>query len=176
MSSTTSASYGMKPQTVAAPPPGSNGSVYSNGKAISENRAETQNRTKFGGSKRSFRGGAGTVTVSPLQSTGLREPGPITSSSNNIQATQNMVQGSENKTYDACVGQGPSCGQAGGKRRRLSRNLIGGSHQVPSWGCMSGGISRGISRGKRRTCRKRKRQGKTCRKRRGKTCRGRRRK
>jgi hypothetical protein len=164
MSSTTSASYGMKPQTVAAPPPGSNGSVYSNGKAISENRAETQNRTKFGGSKRSFRGGAGTVTVSPLQSTGMHEPGPITSSSNNIQATQNMVQGSENKTYDACVGQGPSCGQAGG------------SHQVPSWGCMSGGISRGISRGKRRTCRKRKRRGKTCRKRRGKTCRGRRRK
>jgi hypothetical protein len=176
MSSTPTAvpasAYGMQPQTVAPPPPGSNGSIYSNGAAISKNNAELQNTTnKIGGSKRSFRGGAAEViTVSPM-TVPYREAGTgdNTTAANLTNSTKAQSEIYANKQYDLCVGsKDATCGQSGGRKKRVMRKSLTNQQSLrggwPAWGCMSGG--------KRKTCRKRK--GKTCRKRRGKTCRKRR--
>ena len=123
MSSTASA-YGVQSQTLAAPPVGSNGSIYSNGKAISAQNAVAQNRSKFGG--------AASIVVPPV-SIPYRETGSgsQTTSANITGSTRNQAQGFADKQFDNCVGvSGPCGGQSGGRRRKkrnfTSRRLIGG--------------------------------------------------
>ena len=163
--------YGYPPQTFKPPPPGSNGSIYSNGAAISANNAELQNKTnKFGGSKRSFRGGAADLITVPAMNVPYRETGAgaNTTSANLTNSTKAQAEIYANKQYDGCVGsKDATCGQAGGRKKRgMTKSLTSLRGGWPAWGCMSGG--------RRRTCRKRRGKCKTCRKRRVKTCRKRR--
>ena len=156
MSSESPSAYGMKPNTVGP----STGSIYSDGKIIQANNNETQNRAKFGGKR-----GGGTITVTPLPHTGMRETGRggNTSNGNNVAATTTQASLFKQSELDNNVGQ------SGGRRRSLKGGW-------PAWRCMSGGMSGGMSRGRSRGKIRKRRT--TCRKRkgRGKTCRGRRRK
>ena len=160
--STTASSYGVQSQKLAAPPIGSNGSIYSNGKAISAQNASAQNRGKFGG--------AASIVVPPV-SVPYRETGSgsQTTSANITNSTKAQSQIFADKKFDNCVGvSGPCGGQSGGRRRKpksVRRSLIGG---WPSWRCMSGGTRRTCRRKGRRTCRKGRGRGKTCRGRRRK--------
>jgi hypothetical protein len=142
--------YGLPPQTLAPPPPGSDGSIYSNAAAISKNNAEIQNKSKFGGSRRKLRGGAASITVPPV-SVPYKEAGAgnNTTSANITNSTKVQADLYAAKQYDACVGSSdPSCGQqAGGKKRKLKGGW-------PAWRCMSGGKSIRKSRGKCRKSRK----------------------
>ena len=121
MSTVPASSYGIQQQVVAAPPVGSNGSIYSNGKAISANNAQAQNRAKFGGKK----GGAATIPV-PVVPIPYREAGggSNTAASNVTSLTTATAKGSEQRKYDAVGGcGGSSCGLTGGrshKRKRIS--------------------------------------------------------
>lgn len=157
-------------QQLAAPPPGSDGSIYSNGKAIAANNAETQNNLAQigkGGSRRRFKGGAATnlnpapapapIVVPPVQ-VPYKEAGvgSNTTSANVSNSTTVDATLSANSQFDACVGSSnPACGQvAGGK-------IKGG---WPNWRCMSGGNKRsgknsskkrrGKNSSKKRKCRK----------------------
>jgi hypothetical protein len=138
------------PQQLAAPPPGSNGSIYGNSNAIAANNALAQNNLANigkGGSRRRFKGGA-TIVVPPVQIP-YKDPGNMTnanvSNSTMLGATLNA-----NSQFDACVGStNPACGQVAG-----GRQIKGG---WPNWGCMSGGIRKRKSSKKsksRRKCRK----------------------
>ena len=116
MSTVPASSYGIQQQTVAPPPVGSNGSIYSNGKAISANNAQTQNKTKFGGKK----GGAATIPVAVVpvmyKETGA---GNNTTAANVTNSNKTQADLYANKQFDGCVGStDSSCGQSGGKRRR----------------------------------------------------------
>ena len=149
--SVSASAYGMQPQTVAPPPPGSNGSIYSSGAAISKNNADMQNKAKFGGSRRSFKGGAASIVVPPVQ-VPYKEVGAgnNTTSANITNSTKAQADIYANKQYDACVGStNPSCGMSGGKGR---------SHKGgwPNWRCMSGGKRRTNKRTTKRSCRSRK--------------------
>ena len=159
--SVSASAYGMQPQTVAPPPPGSNGSIYSSGAAISKNNADMQNKAKFGGSRRSFKGGAASIVVPPVQ-VPYKEVGAgnNTTSANITNSTKAQADIYANKQYDACVGStNPSCGMSGGKvNHSKGRSHKGG---WPHWGCMSGGKKRSNKRrtNKRttkRSCKKRK--------------------
>jgi hypothetical protein len=134
-------------QQVAAPPPGSDGSIYGNSNAIAANNAQAQNNLANigkGGSRKRFKGGS-TITVPPVQIP-YKDPGNMTNANVNksimLGATLNA-----NSQFDACVGStNPACGQAGG------RKIKGG---WPNWGCMSGGKRKSSKKSKsRRKCRK----------------------
>lgn len=159
-------------QQLAAPPAGSNGSIYGNSNAIAANNALAQNNLANigkGGSRRRFKGGAtnlnpapapapapAPIVVPPVQIP-YKDPGNMT----NANVTNSTMLGATlnaNSQFDACVGStNPACGQvAGGK-------IKGG---WPNWGCMSGGkrkrksIKKSKSRRKcrkTRKCRRRKR-------------------
>jgi hypothetical protein len=137
--------YNPPQQQLAAPPPGSNGSIYGNSNAIAANSALEQNKLANigkGGSRRRLKGGS-TIVVPPIQIP-YKDPGNMTnanvSNSTMLGATLNA-----NSQFDACVGStNPACGQTGG------RKIKGG---WPNWGCMSGGIKRS---GKRKSSKKSK--------------------
>ena len=127
MSTVPASSYGIQQQVVAAPPVGSNGSIYSNGKAISANNAQAQNRAKFGGKK----GGAATIPV-PVVPIPYREAGggSNTAASNVTSLTTATAKGSEQRKYDAVGGcGGSSCGLTGGRRRSKRRSHKRRSHK-----------------------------------------------
>jgi hypothetical protein len=136
--STYSPNYTPPAQQLAPPPPGSNGSLYSSAGAITKNNATSQNNlNKIGGSRRHmrFKGGAtDSIVVTPMRvpypETGR---GDQTTSANVTNSTKVGASLNANQQYDACVGQGASCGMSGGKK------LAGG---LPNWRCMSGGKSR----------------------------------
>jgi hypothetical protein len=148
--SPTSNDYGVKSMTVAAPQPGSNGSIQQNNTAMINQNTEKQMAARFGGARKRFRGGAsnGTIVVPPMQ-INYRDTGTgntkTTTNVTDITKTQSTLYA--NQEYDGLVGQ-----KAGRKRsykrnykRSRSRKLVGG--QVPTWGCMSGGKSK-----KRKRC------------------------
>jgi hypothetical protein len=136
-------SYTPPQNTVAPLPPGAS-DMRSASIANTNSVATKQNElNQLAGSrkrnKRRFRGGAttGTITVpvvpNPVPETGS---GANTTSANITNSTKVGAAENANSKYDACVGQGASCGMAGGRKRST---LKGG---WPSWGCMSGGVSR----------------------------------
>lgn len=109
-------SYGIQQQTVAPPPLGSNGSIYSNGAAISANNAQTQNKAKFGGK----RGGAATIPVAVVpvmyKETGSGANTTAANVTNSNKAQANLYA---NKQFDGCVGSSDaSCGLKGGRKQR----------------------------------------------------------
>jgi hypothetical protein len=119
MSTVPPSSYGIQQQTVAPPPFGSNGSIYSNGKAISANNAQTQNKAKFGGK----RGGAATIPVAVVpilfKDGGA---GSNTTAANVTNSNKTQADLYANKQFDGCVGSSdPSCGQIAGKRRSCKK-------------------------------------------------------
>ena len=111
--------YGIQQQTVAPPPFGGNGSIYSNGAAISANNAQTQNKTKFGGK----RGGAATIPVAVVpviyKETGS---GSNTTAANVTNSNKTQADLYANKQFDGCVGSSDaSCGLKGGQRSKRRR-------------------------------------------------------
>jgi len=136
-------------QQLAAPPPGSDGSIYGNSNAIAANNAQAQNnlaKIGKGGSRRRFKGGA-TIVVPPVQvpykeaGAGSNTTSANVSNSTTVGATLNA-----NSQFDACVGSSnPACGQVAG-----SKKIKGG---WPHWGCMSGGKRKS---GKRKSSKKSK--------------------
>ena len=148
--------YTPPPQQLAAPPSGSDGSIYGNSNAIAANNADAQNslsKIGKGGSRRRFKGGAtnlnpapAPIVVPPVQvpykeaGTGSNTTSANVSNSTSVGATL-----SANSQFDACVGSSnPACGQVAGGRK-----IKGG---WPNWGCMSGGKRSG----KRKSCKKSK--------------------
>lgn len=151
-------------QQLAAPPAGSDGSIYSNSNAIAANNAQSQNnlaKIGKGGSRRRFKGGAtnlspapaapaAPIVVPPVQ-VPYKEAGAGTNTTSANVSNSTMVGAAlnANSQFDACVGSSnPACGQAGG------RKIQGG---WPNWGCMSGGKRKRKSSKKsksRRKCRK----------------------
>jgi hypothetical protein len=135
--------YSPPQQQLAAPPPGSDGSIYSNGKAISSNNADAQNslaQIGKGGARRRFKGGAADIVVPPVN---VPYPeagaGSNTTSANVSNSTTVGASLNANSQFDACVGSAdPSCGQVAGGRK-----IKGG---WPDWGCMTGGIKRSRKR------------------------------
>jgi len=141
--------------TVKPYPPGASG-MRSASIANNNNSANQQNElNKIGGTRRRkfkrIRGGAtgSTITVpvvpNPVPETGS---GQNTTSANVTNSTKVGAAESANSKYDACVGQGASCGMSGGKKRSTFK---GGKHV--HWGCMSGGVSR-RKKGSRKSRRK----------------------
>ena len=119
MSAVPASSYGIQQQTVAPPPLGGNGSIYSNGAAISANNAQTQNKAKFGGK----RGGAATIPVAVVpvmyKETGA---GANTTAANVTNSNKAQADLYANKQFDGCVGSSDaSCGLKGGRRRSRKR-------------------------------------------------------
>ena len=111
--------YGIQQQTVAPPPVGSNGSIYSNGKAISANNAQTQNKAKFGGK----RGGAATIPAAVVPVV-YREAGSgaNTTAANVTNSNKAQADLYANKQFDGCVGSSDaSCGLKGGQRSKRRR-------------------------------------------------------
>jgi mevalonate pyrophosphate decarboxylase len=119
--------YGVKPMQVAAPLPGSNGSIQQNNTAMTNQANQAQIKARFGGSK------GGAVTVPPVQ-INYRETGVGNTSTNGNVAAVTRAQSDlyAAKEFDSQVGQ------KAGKRRSYSKSkkLTGG---WPAWGCMSGG-------------------------------------
>jgi hypothetical protein len=134
-----SISYTLPPQQIAAPPPGSNGSIYENSVAIAANNAQAQNNlanVARGGSRRRFKGGATGLTPAPIVVPPVqilyKDPGNMTYD-NVINLTKVGATLNANSQFDACVGSSnPACGQAGGKNKKFKGGF-------PNWGCMSGG-------------------------------------
>lgn len=148
--------YGVPPQTVQALPAGATN--IRNAAIVNQNNATAKQMALIGGKKkRIYKGGASTITVPPVPSTGISDGG---ASANNYKM---LTEATANQTvqagYDACVGQGASCTaqvyatqkQMGGRKKKQTKK--GGSHK---WSCMSGG--------KKRLSRKNKKQKKSCRK------------
>ena len=107
--------YGVKPMQVAAPLPGSNGSIQQNNSAMTNQSNQTQIKARFGGAKggkakggkaksRGAKGGA--VTVPPIQisykDTGVNN---TSTQANVIASTRTQADLSAAKVYDAQVGQ-----------------------------------------------------------------------
>lgn len=145
---------------VAAPPEGSNGSIYSSVQVITAKNAMTQNKLNniVGGSRRrrqrqksrKFKGGASDSITVPVIRPIFKDTG---SGNNTISANvKNLTilgaTENENCKYDSLVGV-----KTGGKK---SSTFKGGQHV--HWGCMSGGKSRRKkgSRRKRRKSRRRR--------------------
>ncbi len=136
--------YTPQQNTVAPLPPGatdmrSASIANTNSVAAKQNELNQMAGSRKRKGMRRFRGGAttGTITVpvvpNPVPETGI---GANTTSANITNSTKVGAAENANSKYDACVGQGASCGMAGGRKRST---LKGG---WPSWGCMSGGVSR----------------------------------
>lgn len=130
---TSASAYGVKPMTVGAAPPGSNGSLQQNNTAITNQNTQRQMAARFGGSKR---GGAAGIVVPPVKisynETGV---GNTNTSSNITNSTKTQADLYAAKEYDNQVGPVQPVQKAGRKKSR-SRKLTGG---WPAWGCMSGG-------------------------------------
>ena len=108
--------YGVKPMQVAAPLPGSNGSIQQNNSAMTNQSNQTQIKARFGGAKggkgakcgKAKSGGAkgGAVTVPPIQisykDTGVNN---TSTQANVIASTRTQADLSAAKVYDAQVGQ-----------------------------------------------------------------------
>lgn len=170
-------------QQLAAPPLGSDGSIYGNSNAIAANNANNQNSLANigkGGSRKRFKGGAtnlnpatiptpapapiptptpAPIVVPPVQ-VSYKEAGAgsNTTSANVSNSTSVGASLNANSQFDACVGSSnPACGQAGG------RKFKGG---WPNWGCMSGGKrSRNKRSGKKSKSRRKCRKTRKCRRR-----------
>jgi len=151
-------------QQLAAPPPGSDGSIYGNSNAIAANNANNQNslaQIGKGGSRRRFKGGAtnlnpapAPIVVPPVQ-VSYKEAGAgsNTTSANVSNSTTVGATLNANSQFDACVGSSnPACGQVAGGRK-----IKGG---WPHWGCMSGGKRSG----KRKSSKKKSKSRRKCRK------------
>jgi hypothetical protein len=141
--STSSASdFGVKPMQVAAPLPGSNGSIHENNSAMIKQSSQNQVNGRFGGSK------GGAVTIPPVQ-VNYKESGVGNTSTNGnvaaITRTQTNIYAA--KEFDSQVGQ------KAGRRRSKSHRLTKGRQLTkggwPAWGCMSGGKRR-----RRKSCKK----------------------
>ena len=118
-------------------------------------RGSKRKGTKRRGSKRRTRkGGQIAVAVPPVsypeQGTGNQTIAGVTTDATKVGTT-----GAQNSSFDACLGQGPSCtanamqkggcggdgmcgltNQSGGRKRKTKRRRRGGAMK---WGCMSGG-------------------------------------
>ena len=163
-----SISYTPPPQLIAAPPPGSNGSIYGNCNAIAASNAEAQNNLANigrGGSRRRFKGGATGLTPAPVAPAApivvppvqilYKDPGNMTYD-NVINLTKVGATLNANSQFDACVGSSnPACGQAGGKNKKFKGGF-------PNWGCMSGG-KRNSRRRRKSKCIRKPKKSRKCR-------------
>jgi len=141
------------PQNTVAPlPQGSNGSLCSSVLVTTEQNAMAQNKlNQLAGSRRRklIKGGTADLILVPAVQPIFKDTGAEnnTISANLINLTKLGATENANQQFDACVGQGSSCGMIGGKKRST---LKGGQHV--HWGCMSGGKSR-----RKKSIRKRRR-------------------
>jgi hypothetical protein len=148
-------SLGIKPMQVAAPQPGSNGSIQQNNTALTNQNTQRQMAARFGGSRKVLKGG---FVVPPVKVSYTETGVGNTSTANNVTGlAKTQADLDAQAKLDSDVGPVQPVQKAG--RSSKSHSLTGG---WPAWGCMSGGKSRRKCRCK--SCRKSRKSRKSRRK------------